>query len=334
MEKTAIFKKTWMMSLLMTLFISYPNLAWFTCDLMFVPEGQQLGFFIFFICRFVYLLAVIDAVLHYNFYKLTSASLVQRIWPNVGFALAAFLLYEAVKFMLHLEFDMTLMIPTFQFFIIAVMSITIGYMAFLYTSRQEKEDELQQLRIESLQSRCSALMNQINPHFFFNSLNGISSLVRKKNESATIDYINELSDIFRYILQSENKGLVTLEEELDFMQAYAQVLQVRYANKLSFEIDVPEEVLQRKLPVLSLLPLLENITVHNIIDSEHHMTILVGLTEQQELFVKNPVFPKTFEPETHGTGLKNLQKRFILLMDKELTVKQSGNEYCVILPLA
>lgn len=177
-------------------------------------------------------------------------------------------------------------------------------------------------------------MNQINPHFFFNSLNGISSLVRKKNESATIDYINELSDIFRYILQSENKGLVTLEEELDFMQAYAQVLQVRYANKLSFEIEVPEEVLQRKLPVLSLLPLLENITVHNIIDSEHHMTIQVGLTEQQELFVKNPVFPKTFEPETHGTGLKNLQKRFILLMDKELTVKQSENEYCVILPLA
>lgn len=334
MEKTAFFKKTWVISLLMALFISYPNLAWFTCDLLLIPQEQHLSFIIFFFCRFFYLWAVIYAMLQYNFKKLATAPLTKRLLPNVGFALMAFLVYEAAEFVLQIQFDRVLMIPTFQFTLIAVLSIFVGYVAFLYVSRQEKEDELHQLRVENLQSRCNALMNQINPHFFFNSLNGISSLVRKKDEQATIDYINELSDIFRYILQSENKSLVTLEEELDFVNAYAQVLQVRYASKMHFEIHVPEQFQEKNVPVLSLLPLLENVTVHNIIDSEHHMTVEIGTTEQGELFVKNPVYPKTFKPETHGTGLKNLQKRFMLLMDKEMTVKSSDTEYCVILPLA
>ena len=216
----------------------------------------------------------------------------------------------------------------------AVTSSAIGYMLLLYTSRQEKENELHQLRIESLQSRCNALTNQINPHFFFNSLNGITSLVRKKNETATIDYINELSDIFRYILQSENKGLVTLEEELDFVRAYSQVLQVRYANKMTFSINVPEEFLQKRLPVLALLPLMENVTVHNMIDSEHHMTISIGTDAEGNLTVTNPVYAKMFKADTHGTGLKNLNKRFVLLMDREISVQSSADRYNVVLPLA
>ncbi|WP_260400750.1 histidine kinase, partial [Phocaeicola vulgatus] len=78
------------------------------------------------------------------------------------------------------------------------------------------------------------LANQVNPHFFFNSLNGISSLIRKKNDENTLTYVNQLSDIFRYILQSDRKGVVTLREELEFIQSFRYVMEVRFANKLSF----------------------------------------------------------------------------------------------------
>lgn len=83
-------------------------------------------------------------------------------------------------------------------------------------------------------------------------------------------YVHELSDIFRYILQSDKRGLVTLREELEFIQSFRYVMEVRFANKLVFSIQV-DEVMQDELtlPVLSLLPLVENVTVHNMIDSEH-----------------------------------------------------------------
>ena len=110
----------------------------------------------------------------------------------------------------------------------------------LYTRQREKEQEIERLRFENLQSRCDALANQVNPHFFFNSLNGISSLIRKKNDENTLTYVNQLSDIFRYILQSDRKGVVTLREELEFIQSFRYVMEVRFANKLSFTIDVDE----------------------------------------------------------------------------------------------
>ena len=96
----------------------------------------------------------------------------------------------------------------FQFFVTCLLCTFIGYISMLFTKQREKEQEIEKLRIESLQSRCDALANQINPHFFFNALNGISSLIRKKNDEHTLSYVTKLSDIFRYILQSDKRGLV------------------------------------------------------------------------------------------------------------------------------
>ena len=204
----------------------------------------------------------------------------------------------------------------------------------LYTRQREKEQEIERLRFENLQSRCDALANQVNPHFFFNSLNGISSLIRKKNDENTLMYVNQLSDIFRYILQSDRKGLVTLREELEFIQSFQYVMEVRFANKLSFTIDVDEaqkDVLT--LPVLSLLPLVDNVTVHNRIDSEHKMEISIRLNEQSELVVSNPIYPKLSPPDTNGTGLSNLENRFNLLMNKQIRVESDEETFRVYLPL-
>lgn len=147
-------------------------------------------------------------------------------------------------------------------------------------------------------------------------------------------YVHELSDIFRYILQSDKRGLVTLREELEFIQSFRYVMEVRFANKLVFSIQVDEAMQDElTLPVLSLLPLVENVTVHNRIDSEHKMEITIRLNEQKELVVSNPIYPKLSPPDTNGTGLRNLESRFTLLMNRQIRIECDENTFRVYLPL-
>ena len=148
-------------------------------------------------------------------------------------------------------------------------------------------------------------------------------------------YVHELSDIFRYILQSDKRGLVTLKEELEFIQSFRYVMEVRFANKLVFSIQVDEAMQDElTLPVLSLLPLVENVTVHNRIDSEHKMEITIRLNEQKELVVSNPIYPKLSPPDTNGTGLRNLESRFTLLMNRQIRIECDENTFRVYLPLS
>lgn len=150
----------------------------------------------------------------------------------------------------------------------------------------------------------------------------------------TLMYVHELSDIFRYILQSDKRGLVTLREELEFIQSFRYVMEVRFANKLVFSIQVDETMQDElTLPVLSLLPLVENVTVHNRIDSEHKMEITIRLNEQKELVVSNPIYPKLSPPDTNGTGLRNLESRFTLLMNRQIRIECDENTFRVYLPL-
>jgi LytS/YehU family sensor histidine kinase len=221
----------------------------------------------------------------------------------------------------------------FQFLVISLFGALTGHSSHLYTEQRKREQEIELLKIENLQSRYDALTNQINPHFFFNSLNGLASLIRKKNDEITLKYVDKLSDFFRYILQSDKKVLVTLAEELEFVQAFRYMMEVRFANKLTFIIDVKPENESLKLPVLSLLPLLENITVHNVIDSDHLMEVRIWLNENRELVVSSPVYPKLTAPETNNTGLKNLEARFHLLTGNHIRIENTSEYFAVFLPL-
>lgn len=111
------------------------------------------------------------------------------------------------------------------------------------------------------------------------------------------------------------------------------MMEVRFANKLVFQIKVKDEHKNLKIPVLSLLPLIDNIVVHNIIDSEHKMIVSIYLNDELELSVSNPIYPKLETPNTNGTGLKNLENRFILLLDKKIHTINDGKTFTVCLPL-
>jgi LytS/YehU family sensor histidine kinase len=204
----------------------------------------------------------------------------------------------------------------------------------MYNEQKHRELEIEQLKTENLQSRYDALSSQVNPHFFFNSLNSITALIREEKKMQTLEYIHKLSEVFRYILQSDKKGLVCLKEELDFLEAFRYMFEVRYANKLSFLIIVSEEKQERlMIPVLSLLPLVENVMKHNAIDSDNPMEISIVLNDNNELIISNSIHEKLDVLTCNGIGLSNLSERFTMLTTKKITVEKNEKEFRVILPL-
>lgn len=325
--------KPWLISLVSALFVAYPNVAWLHCELTFLSANDQLNFLLFTLFRFLFFWAFIWGAVRYNFLRLNTPSFLRRLGWNTLFTTAAFLIYMVITHFTP-NYDRFLSILVFQFIVMCLLNSLIGYIAMLYSQQREKDQEIEQLRIENLQSQCNALTNQINPHFFFNALNGISALIRKKNDESTLRYVTQLSDIFRYILQSEKKGLVTLEEELTFAEAFSHVMEVRFGGKFFVHFEVPEAKQQQlRLPVLSLLPLIENATVHNAIDRENPMHIHIQLNAADELVIANPICPKLTPPDTNGTGLANLRNRFKLLMGTEPRIDNDGKTFTVYLPL-
>ena len=160
------------------------------------------------------------------------------------------------------------------------------------------------------------------------------SIIRKMDDNRTLRYVDELSDIFRYILQSERKGMVGLGEELQFVEAFRYVMEVRFEDKLSFDMRVDERAKNTyKLPVLSLLPLIDNVVVHNQIDTDHKMIVSVSINGREELVVSNPVYPRQTPAKSNGTGLRNLINRFGLLTGKNIRKEQTETEFTVYLPL-
>lgn len=327
------FSKILLISLLGALFIVYPNIACLPWELSFLDESKHASHLIFFLFRYLFFSALILLLVKYNLQKISDFAFKKRSIRTFLLAALAYLLYVGISVVCCKKSDCFGSILIFQFLVIWIVCTFVGHVFLLYSVQVKKEQEIEQLKVENLQSRYDALTNQINPHFFFNSLNGLSALIRRKDDEKTQAYVGKLSDVFRYILQSEKKGLVTLGEELEFVDAFRYMMEVRFAKKLLFTIMVEDASKTLKIPVLSLLPLIDNVVVHNTIDSEHKMEVSIFLNTESELVVTNPIFPKLSPTDTNGTGLKNLENRFSLLMDRQIRVENDGKIFSVYLPL-
>lgn len=319
-------------SLIGALFIIYQNITFFSMERDYLGPSKHTAMVLFFVLRYLYYTALIWVLLQQNF-KLKTLVFRKRLLMSFIITAVGYILYIVFSKLLNPKDEWLSSLPLFQFFIMLFFCSLNGHVAILYSEKRKKDQEIEQLKIENLQSRYDALTNQINPHFFFNSLNGLSSLVRKKNYENTIAYLNKMSDVFRYILQSDKKVLVTLKEELEFVQSFRYMMEVRFANKLLFIIFVDPGKRDLKIPVLSLLPVIENVVVHNTIDSDHKMEVSITLNNANELVISNPVYPKLEKSETNGTGLKNLNSRFSLLMNQKIRITDDGQTFNVYLPL-
>jgi LytS/YehU family sensor histidine kinase len=220
-------------------------------------------------------------------------------------------------------------IKTIIIFFICTIS---GSVYELIRRNAEYERDYEKLRNEALQSKLNTLTNQINPHFFFNSLNSLYSLVFNDHKLKSLEYITKMSGVFRYILQNEEKRLVPLKKEMDFLDTYLFMLTVKYDKKLSVTKAVGEDYYSYQLPVLSILPLIENVIKHNEISNQYPMNIDVYIDKEERLSVSNPKRER-LDVAMSGTGLKNLNNRFLLITGKEIAVENTDETFTVRLPL-
>lgn len=215
---------------------------------------------------------------------------------------------------------------------IFMVSVLYSRIYLLIRQRQSMVVENERLKTEYLSTRYNMLVGQINPHFFFNSLNSLAMLVREKDDKRALEYIDQLSYTFRYIIQNGQSALTTLKDEMTFAEAYIYLFKIRYEDKLFFDIDIDESYMRWSLPALSLQPLIGNAVKHNSITTKNplHVTIRVvdGVLE-----VENGKHPKLdVEPST-GIGLDNLQSRWQILAGKKIEIIDDNNRFLVRMPL-
>jgi LytS/YehU family sensor histidine kinase len=213
-----------------------------------------------------------------------------------------------------------------------VVSALYSYIYKLMQQRQMMVVENERLKTENLATRYNMLVGQINPHFFFNSLNSLAMLIRDNENDKALNYIDQLSYTFRYIIQNGQTGETTLKEELAFAEAYIYLFKIRYADKLFFDIDIDPMYDSWTLPALSLQPLIGNAVKHNSITTKNPLRVSIRVVDGV-LEVENPKHPKLdVEPST-GIGLENLRSRWQIITGCDIEVLDEEHRFMVRLPL-
>jgi len=191
--------------------------------------------------------------------------------------------------------------------------------------------DAEKLKGENITSQYETLKNQVNPHFLFNSLNTLTSLVHL-DPDLSVKFIKQLSDVYRYVLDSQNKEVVDLATEIKFVQSYVFLQQIRFGDNLKVSVNVPANSTVQ-IPPLSLQMLLENAIKHNIIVEDEPLCVTVFMEDNQYIVVKNNLQVKNIGVESSGLGLNNIRARYEYLTNKPVHIEQTRSEFMVKLPV-
>ena len=213
-------------------------------------------------------------------------------------------------------------------------TLTIGaiyetryFMNELKLSVQEKE----MLKRESLHAQLNALITQVNPHFLFNNLNTLCSII-PENPKQAVDFVQELSKVYRYILEVKEEKSISVREEIKVLNAYAFLLKTRFGNNFDLTISITEEEMEYQMVPFSLQLLVENAIKHNVVSASKPLNILVS-TSNGNLTVTNNLQKKNQIVESTGIGLNNIKNRYKLLTDKLVSVSETNFQFSVSIPL-
>lgn len=209
-----------------------------------------------------------------------------------------------------------------------VISLVLHSRAFLQHWQKAKV-EAEKFEKESISAKYESLKSQVNPHFLFNNLNALTNLVYEDQEKA-VKFIKQLSEVYRYVLDTRDREVVPLEEEIKFINAYIFLQQIRFGNKL--KIDVQLNGTKCMVAPLSLQMLIENAIKHNVISEENPLSVKVYAGEHY-LTVENNLQKKMIiKEDSPKLGLENIKKRYEYLSDKKVIVEESASKFVVHLP--
>lgn len=209
--------------------------------------------------------------------------------------------------------------------------LLIVHFLYIYKGYQENKVKEQKIIAGTANAKFESLKNQIDPHFLFNSLNVLSSLIEENPENAQ-RFTTSLSKIYRYVLEQKDKELVSVEEELAFAKTYMNLLKMRFENSLFYE--VPTSILnpEAKVVPLSLQLLLENTVKHNVVSEQKPLHIRIYI-EGNYLAIQNDYQKKEVLQERKGVGLQNIINRYGIITNRKVLIEQNEQAFTVKIPI-
>lgn len=216
-------------------------------------------------------------------------------------------------------------------FLMPVLSIQFG---FLFLRKWKKAIvEQEKLKQEQVRSELITLRSHLSPHFLFNNLNILSSLIRIENHAAQ-DYLDRFAEVYRYVLKNRDVELIALKEELQFLESYIFLLQQRFSDSLMIEIQVEDRFQNYQLPPLALQMILENALKHNKLSEESPLEISIFTSDTPALHIQNNLQLRAIPAqEKTGFGLENIRRRYWLTARKDIEVSETTENFSVTLPL-
>jgi LytS/YehU family sensor histidine kinase len=213
---------------------------------------------------------------------------------------------------------------------IMIAGTLIGNSILFFNKWKEAAVQQEKLKVEHLALQYETLKNQVNPHFLFNSLNSLTSLIGN-NDDGAIHFVKKLSEVYRYVLEQRDRELAPLDQEIEFVRSYIYLQKIRFGDKLEFRESGTAPFQSRVIP-LSIQMLVENAIKHNVISNDEHLKIEIRLLETG-ICVINNIQPKNTMDRSTGMGIDNIVKRYEYFTDKPVSIKQESGTYCVTLPL-
>ena len=209
--------------------------------------------------------------------------------------------------------------------------LMIVHFAYLYKWYQENRLKEQKIIAGTASAKFESLKNQIDPHFLFNSLNVLSSLIEENPDNAQ-RFTTSLSKIYRYVLEQKDKELITVQEELAFAKTYMNLLKMRFENSITFDLPENFDNIDAKVVPLSLQLLLENTIKHNVVSEKKPLHIKIFVKDNY-LVVENNLQMKEVLQDRQGVGLQNIVNRYGLISARKVLIEENGSYFRVLIPI-
>ncbi len=314
---------------------SFLNIIVLEGDRLFQAQlpKDYLLYTIFFLC-----IAVWFANLTIEVYLLRRFRQIHPLALQFGISIVAVIIIclisvELTELILGYPFNFTqqnLLLTTGFTFRINLFLNSINAIYFFSQKYKEKAVETEKLKTLTSTARYEMLNNQINPHFFFNNLNTLSTLIHSDTQKAD-HYLQKLSDIYRYILATKDSELVSLQKELKFLNDYIDLLSIRFMDSLSFHLDIDEASAEKYLPPAVLQLLVENVVKHNYFTKQEPITVQVK-SDNRYVTISNKIQKKEAVEHSSGIGLQNISERYEFL-GENIKIDSNDGIFKVELPL-
>jgi sensor histidine kinase YesM len=197
---------------------------------------------------------------------------------------------------------------------------------------RKSELEVERYQKENIRSQLESLKNHLDPHFLFNNLNILSALI-DKNPAKSKEFMDKFSDVYRFLLKTKSDDLITLTDEIEFIESYVFLIKTRFDENIKFNTKLRARSGTRMIPPLALQMLVENAIKHNVIQENKPLSIDIVQLEDDYLIVRNSLNEKKDSDNRNGSGLENIKSRYAHFTDKPVKVVKTAAEFEVHIPL-